>query len=268
MSEQPPALSFGGVADAYDRARPSYPEEAARWLAGTNPKTVLELGAGTGKLTASLQALGHRVVATDPLAPMLAHLRRTAPKALPVQAVAERIPLPARSVDVVVSAQAYHWFDRDRALPEIARVLRPGGSIALVWNERDERIPWVRRLGDILGSQEQETDPTQSLLGSHLFGYVEHERFRVWQDLDRDLLRDLATSRSNIAVLDEAERNRVLQRLDALYEEYGRGRDGMRLPYVTSCWRAVVRPQSVEEPVTERRDDPGDDTDSLLIDFQ
>jgi SAM-dependent methyltransferase len=268
MSEQPPALSFGGVADAYDRARPSYPDDASRWLVGTNPKTVLELGAGTGKLTASLQALGHRVVATDALAPMLAHLRSRVPGALPVQAVAEQIPLPARSVDVVVSAQAYHWFDLGRALPEIARVLRPGGTIALVWNEPDERIPWVRRLEQIIGTQHADVDPTQSLLGSHLFGYVEQERFRVWQDLDRERLRDLAASRSSIATLDDAERERALQRVDSLYDEYGRGADGMRLPYLTRCWRAVVRPQSVEEPVTERRDDPGDDTDSLLIDFQ
>lgn len=268
MTEQPPALSFAGVADAYDRARPSYPADAAKWLAGTNPKSVLELGAGTGKFTALLQALGHRILATDALAPMLSHLRNRVPDAVPVQAVAEQIPLPARSVDVVVSAQAFHWFDLKRALPEIARVLRPGGSIALVWNEPDERIPWVRRLEEIIGTQHPDVDPTHSLLSSHLFGFVEQERFRVWQDLDRDLLRDLAASRSSIATLEEAERSRALQRVDALYEEYGRGADGMRLPYLTRCWRAVVRPQSVDEPVTDRRDEPGDDTDSLLIDFQ
>ncbi|MGZ4427227.1 MAG: class I SAM-dependent methyltransferase [Nocardioidaceae bacterium] len=269
-----PALSFGRVVDAYDRARPTYPDEAAAWLAGREPARVLELGAGTGKLTQGLLALGHDVVATDPLEPMLRRLAGRMPQAHPTLAVAEVIPLRSRSVDVVVSGQAFHWFDLDRALPEIARVLRPAGQIALAWNVRDERIPWVRRLGRLIGTPEQADDPTNALVGSRLFGYVESATFRFWNRMDRDLLRDLVTSRSSIAVMPESQREQVLRKVDDLYAEYGRGADGMQLPYVTRCFRAVVRPQPEDEPEPERErnsapagPDDGTDTDALLIDF-
>jgi SAM-dependent methyltransferase len=274
-SDRPlPALSFGAVADAYDRARPTYPREAAAWLVGSEHAHVLELGAGTGKLTEQLAALGHRVLATDPLEAMLRHLVVRAPGTPAVQATAEQIPLRARSVDTVVGAQAFHWFDLARALQEIARVLRPGGHLALAWNLRDERIPWVRRLGELLGTQEQQNDPTHALLSSNLFGFVETATFRFWQPLDRGRLRDLALSRSNLAVMSEPERERVLRKIDEMYEGYGRGADGMLLPYVTHCYKAVVRAPSIEAddvprtgPRPDIRDDGGD-ADALLIDFQ
>lgn len=264
-----PALSFGGVADAYARARPSYPREAAAWLVGSEHAHVLELGAGTGRLTEQLHELGHRVLATDPLPQMLGHLRTRLPRVPAVLATAEHIPMRARSVDAVVGAQAFHWFDLDRALPEIARVLRPGGHLALVWNLRDERIPWVRRLGALIGTQEQENDPTHALLGSQLFGFVESSTYRFWQPLDQVRLRDLVLSRSNVALMSETERDRMMRKVDELYGEYGRGHDGMLLPYVTHCYRAVVRPPSVSEddPRPDGGDDGGD-ADSLLIDFQ
>jgi SAM-dependent methyltransferase len=264
-----PALSFGAVADAYDRSRPSYPREAATWLVGTRRADVLEVGAGTGKLTEQLVALDHRVVATDPLGEMLRHLATRLPGIPVARAAAERIPLRARSVDAVVSAQAFHWFDAEQALPEIARVLRPGGHLALVWNLRDERIPWVKRLGRLIGTQEQQNDPTHALLSSHLFGFVETTTFRFWQPLDRARLRDLVLSRSNIATMPDIEREQVLRKVDDLYAEYGRGADGMLLPYLTHCYKAVVRPPALDsdEPHPHARDDGGD-ADALLIDFQ
>jgi SAM-dependent methyltransferase len=269
-----PALSFGGVADAYDRARPSYPAEAVTWLAGLDHAHVLELGAGTGKLTEELVRQGHRVVATDPLDAMLRHLVRRLPGTPAVVAAAERIPLRARSVDTVVGAQSFHWWDVERALPEIARVLRPGGHLSLVWNLRDERIPWVRRLGALIGTQEQQNDPTHALLSSNLFGFVESTTFRFWQPLDRTRLRDLVLSRSNIAMMTETERERVVTQVDEMYESYGRGADGMLLPYVTRCYKAVVRPPSLadddrpDRPTPSRASDDGGDADALLIDFQ
>lgn len=264
-----PRLSFGGVADSYARARPTYPREAASWLVGTEHGHVLELGAGTGLLTEQLRGLGHRVLATDPSEPMLRHLARRLPGTPAVLSAAERIPMRARSVDAVVAAQAFHWFDLDRTLPEVARVLRPGGHLGLVHNRRDERIPWVRRLGELIGTQDQQHDPTHALQSSHLFGFVEETTFRMWQSLDRARLHDLVLSRSNVAMMADQERESVLRKVDDLYAEYGRGHDGMLLPYVTHCYRAVVRPPALVErrsgPVP--RDDGGD-ADALLIDFQ
>ena len=269
-----PALSFGSVADAYDRARPTYPAQAAAWLAGLDPASgarILELGAGTGKLTAELVAQGHRVLATDPLEEMLRHLVHRLPATPAAVGTAERIPLRARSVDVVIGAQCFHWWDVHRALPEVARVLRPGGHLALTWNLRDERVPWVRRLGSLIGTQEQQNDPTHALLSSNLFGFVETTTFRFWQPLDRTRLRDLVLSRSNIATRSEPERERVLRKVDALYDDFGRGAEGMLLPYVTHCYRAVVRPPAVDSDhpaVDTRPGDDGGDADALLIDFQ
>src|SRR3954471_15495260 len=107
--QQPePARSFGGVANAYDRGRPSYPREAAAWLTSDQPLTVLELGAGTGKLTEQLVALGHDVHATEPDPQMLAILERKLPQVRVSRAPAEELPAGDSSYDVVVSAQAFH----------------------------------------------------------------------------------------------------------------------------------------------------------------
>ena len=243
------ALSFAGVAEQYDRARPTYPVEAAAWMTGRSMATVVELGAGTGKFTDRLIELGHDVLATDPLDEMLGRLRLRHPDLRTATAPAEAIPAATRSVDVVVAAQAFHWFDLDRALAEIARVLKPEGRVSVVWNERDERIPWVRKLGRIIGGNEHLADPTDVLIGSKHFGYVEEETFRHWQPLRRQDLRDLAVSRSAVAVLDPAARDRVLRQVDELFDDYDRGPDGLLLPYVTRCFRAVVRPRGhIEEP--------------------
>ena len=248
-SPQDRALSFAAVADAYDRARPSYPREAAEWLTGRLPSTVVELGAGTGKLTDVLVAIGHDVLATDPLDEMLAHLRLRHPDLRVATAPAEQIPAATRSVDTVVAAQSFHWFDPERALREVARVLKPEGRIALVWNVRDERVPWVRKLGELISDQDQDVDPSDVLVGSRLFGYVEETAFRHWQPLRRADLRDLALSRSNVAVLDPSAQERVLKKVDEHFDAYHRGPDGLLLPYVARCYRAVVRPRgTIDEP--------------------
>jgi ubiquinone/menaquinone biosynthesis C-methylase UbiE len=268
------AHSFGGVVEAYDRARPTYPREAAEWLIGQEAATVLELGAGTGKLTAQLMDLGHDVVATDPDRAMLDRLSRNLPEARTIVASAEELPMGDRAYDVVVAAQAFHWFDLDRALPEIARVLKPGGHLALVWNTRDESIPWVRRLGRIIGTQEQLDEPAQVLTDSELFGEVEQASFTHWQQVDRKSIQDLVLSRSNVAVLDEEGRAAKLAEVLALYDDYGRGMDGMQLPYVTRCFRVAVadRPEDRAGDAEGEADgggpSDGTDTDMLLIDFR
>jgi ubiquinone/menaquinone biosynthesis C-methylase UbiE len=276
-SEPDWAHSFGGVAEAYDRGRPTYPSDAVRWMLGSQPRTVLELGAGTGKLTEALVAQGHDVHATDPDAEMLKILEANLPDVRTSVAGAEEIPVGDATVDAVVAAQAFHWFDLDRALPEIARVLRPDGLIGLVWNQRNETIPWVRRLGTIIGAQEQLRDPAQPLIFSGLFGFVEDNAFNHWQVIDRETIQDLVLSRSNVAVLDERGRAAKMAEVLAFYDEYGRGMDGMQLPYVARCFRAQLleRPpaRSTEEPAdtdTDGADERGSDgpDDMLLIDFR
>jgi len=273
------ALSFGGVVDAYDRGRPTYPREAAVWLTGDAPVSVLELGAGTGKLTEQLVALGHDVHATDPDAAMLGRLAARLPDVRTSQSSAEEIPSGDRSYDVVVCAQAFHWFDLDRALPEIARVLKPGGRLSMVWNERDERVPWVRKLGAIIGRQDQLREPAAALEGSSLFDEAEEAQFRFRQQVDQHTIKDLVLSRSNISTLSPEERDSRLDAVAALYADYGRGMDGMQLPYTARCFRSRVldRPasysgttetSSVPEETQPMRTSDGSETDMLLIDFK
>jgi SAM-dependent methyltransferase len=272
--------SFGAVAEAYDRGRPSYPADAVAWLLDGDAKIVLELGAGTGKLTRQMVDLGHAVFATEKDPAMLAVLERRVPEVSAKVAGAEEIPANDRSVDVVVAAQAFHWFDHDVAIPEMARVLKPGGHVALVWNSFDKRIPWVRKLVEVVGEHSASSGSSQEALAdSDLFGEVESERFALWQDVTRDTLVDIIASRSYVASLPEAEREAKLDAVRALYDDYGRGHDGMQLPYVVDCFRAKVidRRDDATEVATEpgsgaSQERPivsdGTDTDMLLIDFR
>jgi len=272
--------SFGAVADAYDRGRPSYPGDAVAWLLDGDAKIVLELGAGTGKLTREMVDQGHAVFATEKDPAMLAVLQERVPEVSAKVAGAEEIPANDRSVDVVVAAQAFHWFDHERAIPEIARVLRPGGHVALVWNFFDQRIPWVRKLVEVTGEWSGTSGSSHEFLAeSDLFGDVESEKFALWQDVTRDTLVDIVASRSYVASLPEAEREAKLDAVRALYDDYGRGHDGMQLPYVVECFRAKVIDQRDEatEVTTESGSDEsqeqrfvsdGTDTDMLLIDFK
>lgn len=286
------ARSFGPLAEAYDRGRPSFPADAARWLVGRDAATVLELGAGTGKLTRELVAQGHDVHASDPDAAMLAVLKRHLPDVPTSECAAEDIPLPDRSVDVVVAGQSFHWFDHERALPEIARVLKPGGAVAAAWNNRDAKIPWVRKLWALLGEQPTITEGTESavdaLVTSPLFGFVDREAFPHWQEVNRESIVDLVASRSYVAALDEDARVAKLAEVLAFYDDYGRGMDGMQLAYRCECFRAVVADPADPDPPDDGppddgppdgggggdgggdpgRTSDGTDTDMLLIDFR
>jgi len=236
-----PYTAFADVAGAYERGRPGYPEEAVRWLAGDEPCDVIDLGAGTGKLTRALVALSHRVIAIEPLDEMRAELEAALPAVHALPGSAEVIPLPDGSTDVVTSAQAFHWFDHDDAMPEIARVLRPGGRIALVWNSRDDRDPWMARLSAIIGNETiEETDVVPVLDASGLFGPVETMQFSFEQRLDREGLLDLVLSRSYLAKLPPPEREPVLDAVGQLYDETSDG-ESVRLAYVTECFRAERR---------------------------
>ena len=236
-----PYTAFAEVADAYERGRPGYPDEAVRWLAGGQPRDVVDLGAGTGKLTQALVARGHRVTAVEPLDEMRAQLQAVLPDVTALTGNAEAIPAPDASADVVTCAQAFHWFDHGVALPEIARVLRPGGRLALVWNSRDDRDPWMARLSELIGNETVGADDVYAPIDeSRLFGPVETAAFSFEQTLDRETLVDLVLSRSYCAKLPPAAREPILGAVGRLYDETA-SPDGVRLPYVTECFRARRR---------------------------
>ena len=240
-SSRGPATSFALVAEAYERGRPGYPDEAVRWLAGEEPCDVVDLGAGTGKLTRALVGLGHRVTAVEPLPEMLELLPSNAPGAFAILGSAEVIPLPDASADVATCAQSFHWFDLEVALPEIARVLRPQGRLALVWNARDDREPWVAELSRTIGAETVERgDVEEPIEASGLFGPVEQAAFAWAQRLDRSTLRDLVLSRSYCATKAPTEREAILSEVAELFDEHATGGE-IELPYVTECYRTDKR---------------------------
>ena len=227
------AGSFGAAAQTYDRSRPTYPVDAVRAALPGDARRVLDLGAGTGKLTGVLLDLGLDVVAVEPDAGMRALLPG---RAQPREGSAEAIPLPDASVDAVLAGQAFHWFDAARALPEMARVLRPGGTVGLLWNLRDTSVDWVRAVGDLWGD-----DAADRLDGSQPFravaglGEPELHEFAHVQSMDADGLVDLAASRSAVLTMDEPRRRRVLDEVRALAPSDER----FDLPYRTVLWRSV-----------------------------
>ncbi|WP_250003540.1 class I SAM-dependent methyltransferase [Actinoplanes sp. M2I2] len=232
------ANSFGPAAEAYERGRPSYPGEALDWLLPAGRPRVVDLGAGTGKLTRQIRERGLEVTAVEPSAGMLDQLRRSVPGVPALKGSAEEIPLPDGSADVVLVAQAWHWVEPERAAPEIARVLSPGGRLGLLWNVRDERAGWVHRLGEIIGSPEQSRD---TAVGAP-FGAVETTEFPWTEVIGPERLIDMVASRSYVILLPPAERAALLnevRRLMATHPEMV-GRTEFRLPYVTECARATV----------------------------
>ena len=235
------ATSFGSAAAAYERGRPPYPEEAIDWLLPPGAARVLDLGAGTGKLTRQLSARGLDVIAVEPLAGMREQLARAVP-GVPVHAgTAEDIPLPDGSVDAVLAAQAWHWVDPARAVPEVARVLAPGGRLGVVWNVRDERVDWVAQLSRIIHDP-GEADGSRgdrAMIGPP-FGPVEHCTVDWVHRLTRDQLIDMVSSRSYIITRPAPQRAEVLAGVARLASTHPAlaGHDELLLPYRTECFRA------------------------------
>ena len=222
-----PARSFDLAAEEYEATRPSYPEEVLDLLPVPSEATVLDLGAGTGKLTRVLAARYAHVIAVEPLDGMRGILERVVPDVEALPGSAERIPLDDASVDAVFAAQAFHWFDHDRAIPEIARVLRPGGVLALVWNGPDESranpLPAdYRAYLDELRRERSTLDDLPSwrdLIARGPFGEVHDGAVPHDHVLDRAGLLDNARSVSWIASRDPADHVRVLARLGELLPE-------------------------------------------------
>lgn len=238
------AASFGPAAGLYERGRPPYPAAALDWLLPPGARRVLDVGAGTGKLTRQLVARGLDVVAVEPLDAMRAELTRVLPGTRALAGSAEQIPLDDGWVDAVLFAQAWHWVDPVRAVPEVARVLAPGGTLGLVWNERDERVGWVAELGRIIGESRGDDDGEVNTSDHPRVGppFAPLERHSVpWiYRLTVGELLDMVASRSYVILMPPDERQVLLDRVRRLTETNPAttGRPEISLPYVTQCWRS------------------------------
>lgn len=252
------ARGFGLAAEAYERGRPDYPDEAVAWLMQElrlGPSaTVLDLGAGTGKLTRQLVPTGATIVAVEPLESMRRRLASALPGVAALAGTAEAIPLPDRSVDAVVVAQAFHWFRGEVALREIHRVLGPGGRLGLIWNVRDDSVDWVARLTEILDAHAEgiprfkHEEWKAPFATTRLFGPLRERRFAHAQVMDEPTLIDRIESVSFIATLPPDEHEDVLRRVKRLVETHPAVRRGslITLPYRTVVyWCAGLDDRSV-----------------------
>jgi SAM-dependent methyltransferase len=237
-----------------------YPAEAVEWLVGPGPSRLLELGAGTGELTHLLADLGHDVIAADPARLPLTRISATAPQAHVVVARAEDLPIPASTVDIVVAGTTYAVTDESQALPEIARVLRPGGVFAVLRRSGDHKVPWVRKLSALVGDPADGPDSPDPFETSDVLTLAERRSFRQWQRFDRPTLVGFVAASARAAQLDDDARDDLLAEAGALYDSYGRGPDGLLMPWMVECLRARVK--GTAAVVTADATDDG-----LLIDF-
>ncbi|MGH3039780.1 MAG: class I SAM-dependent methyltransferase [Gaiellaceae bacterium] len=239
---------FTRASEAYERGRPGYPREAITRLAAElrlrHGRVVLDLAAGTGKLTAPLVGTGAEVVAVEPVDEMRAVLARELPGVRALAGTAEAIPLDAASVDAVAVAQGFHWFRGDEALAEIHRVLRPGGGLGLVWNVRDTSVPWVARLTEIMEPHRGDT-PThrteawrEAFERSTLFGPLSHAKFRHVHRLTPERVIARVASVSFVAALPRLEREAVFAEVEDLLasDPKTRNRAEIELPYRTDVY--------------------------------
>lgn len=242
------STSFGRQASTYEAGRPEYPVEAVAWMLelGAAAPRIADVGAGTGKLTRAIVAhtadSGAETVAIDPDPDMLAVLRGAVRGIPTFVGTAENLPLPDASVDAVLLGQAWHWVDPVAGCAEIARVLRPGGVLGLVWNLRDESVPWIARLTDIMhGSNAELMMQNGGPTIAPPFGPVESRSWSWTRRMTRESLFDMARSRSYVITAAPEDRARIEAGLAELFDEIGAiGDAGVDVPYRTEAFRSVV----------------------------
>jgi len=240
------STSFGAESGAYELGRPDYPTQAVEWILQPvrdegRALRVADVGAGTGKLTRVAVELGAEVVAIDPDPAMLAELRAQVHAVPTFVGSAERMPLPDASVDALLFGQAWHWVDPAAGSAEAGRVLRAGGVLGLIWNIRDESVPWVRRLTEIMrGSHAEEMLAAGEPPLEAPFSHVEAAVWSWRRPMTRDALFAMARSRSYVITAAYDERSRIEEGLARLFDEIGAvGVATVDLPYVTKAFRAI-----------------------------
>ncbi|HEY9316125.1 class I SAM-dependent methyltransferase [Williamsia sp.] len=235
--------SFGGQAQSYSRGRPDYPAAAVAELTKPDARVIADIGAGTGKLTASLLDSARTVYAVEPDAQMLDVLRAHLPTVHALIGTAEQIPLAGRTIDALVFGQAWHWVRPDIAAAEAARVLRPGGTLGMIWNIRDESVPWVKQLTDTIAASEAERYVAAGVpeLGAG-FGPLVHTTVRWDRTLSAAQLLDMVSSRSAVITATDTDRARILEQVEALAAEVSDEDGNAILPYATHVYRAELNP--------------------------
>ena len=239
-------LSFGSEASSYADLRPGYPPEAARWIldgADLPVREVADVGAGTGAFTRLLVDHGLGVTAYEPDPGMLAELAVRVPDVLRTVAPAESLPLEDAAVDAVTVAQAWHWFDKAAAGREFVRVVRPGGVIGLLWNVRDDRVPWMGLMSDIVGSEASMRPSFAEIRAIH--PDVEQADFSHVVAMSPDDIVRLASTFSYVRLRSDSETvYSSLRELLATHPDTA-GRDLIDVPYVTATYRIPVHRREV-----------------------
>lgn len=239
--------SFGAVAAGYAALRPTYPADAVAFLVGGDrPLDVLDVGAGTGLLTDVVRDLGHRVRAVDPSPEMLAELSARLPGVPTAVGSAEALPAGDASADAVVTGQAAHWFDPAPAAREIRRALRPGGVLGLVWNTRDDRVPWIAALEELIADEARGHEADQGVVdrfAGELGADVAVVESGIVQRVTAEQVVAGIATRSYVAVMDDARRDAFLSGIRQLLAGHPgtRGRQEIELPYRTHAYRLTPR---------------------------
>jgi len=225
---------------------PELVAEVARVLGALGRASLLDLAAGTGKLTRMFAPTRTVLTAVEPVAAMRAKLAEACPRVPCLEGTAEEIPIADDSIDLVTCAQAFHWFDMAKALPEIARVAVPGGGLALVWNVRDESVEWVRQLSEIIGWHHRSiphygsTDWNEVIGQSGLFEPLEKRELRNEQEMTVERLVDRVASISYVAAMEPEERDPILARVRELVKDFDAP---FVLPYRTDLYWTRSKPK-------------------------
>lgn len=243
-THQENAEAFDGAAEAYARSRPGYPSSSIDWLLEGTSGTVVDLGAGTGLLTRGLVDRIDEVIAVEPSDNMRAQLSTMLPAVTALKGTGESMPLADHSADAILSAQAWHWVNIPLASAEVARVLRPGGRLGLIWNLRDESVPMVKEFGEILSGRDTAGWSPRIVAGmpdiGPEFGPLESHTTDWVQAISVEGLVDLAASRSYVITMPERERAKVLANVRALAID--NAEEGtIELPYRTFSFRTALR---------------------------